>query len=687
MKLHLSQLNRFIDLPTKSLGELRQVLDEMGLEVKNIEGEGSSAIFTIETLANRGDTLSALGIARELSARFLSPLKFPSVALLDDRKGSLKLSKNTNKCLRYALLEVNLDKQMRSRPEVAAIFGEDLSEKHPVVDLMNYIQLEIGQPMHAFDRDAIEGEVIVDELTESEEITALDGKSYKVPVGAVVIRDRKKILAVGGVIGCANSMVKPGTTRVAIESATFDPVSVRLTRRAMNINTEASHVFERGSDIENVKFALQRTVYLLGIGGVGGAAQALGLSYIEGVTADKRKLDFNISDVRKEMNLPRLKEIEILSVLKSLGFVVSPKEEEGSFTVQVPSWRLWEVKNSEELIEEVARIFGLKRIALDVPPLSYEVPALTGLENLRDNIEPVLHGRGFFEVITKGFTSGADLKLLSDLSAEIVGQTMAIKNAVEGSYSHLKTTNLLHLARLAVSNSRRNVTAIKVYEWGRLFSKNRAEGTPYEYERDVLNLATLGRWSDTAWRKPEDDQLMLNSFFGTIRALFTALNLDLEITQGVNPFLHPGKQARLLANGEFFGTCGVIHPKLATSLEIPSQFIFAELEVDKLIAEMSAREYSRPSDYPIVWRDLTLCVPERQFAGEVISIISKMKISDLVKTDIVDDFKREGESFRRISYRITFQNNDRTLSSEEVDTHILKILESLDKKHDLKLVA
>lgn len=270
MKLHVRMLEKLIELPECSVenahqSQLRQMLDDLGLEVKGVEATPErGVIYTLETLANRGDHLHVVGIAREISARTLAQITMPTIASqLSDRKASVQVRRVTDKCSRYAILEMSLPTPMLLRNDVAS-FTEEPGKRHAIVDLLNYVQLECGQPMHAFDSEKVEGEIVIELSTKPEQIEALDGKSYTAPEGSILIKDRKKILAVAGVIGCANSMVGDQTRKVFIEAAVFDPISVRKTARAMGLSTEASYAFERGCDSEGIMHALKRLAYLAG---------------------------------------------------------------------------------------------------------------------------------------------------------------------------------------------------------------------------------------------------------------------------------------------------------------------------------------------------------------------------------------------------------------------------------------
>ncbi len=691
MKLHLEILEKIIELPSKDLQETRQLLDDLGLEVKGIEGEGSRTVFTIETLANRGDHIYALGIAREISARLLTPIKHPTLASsLGERRASVPLHIATDKCLRYGLLEMQLPRDMKLRSDVASVLGNPDSSRHPIVHLLNYVLLELGQPMHAFDKAKIEGEIVVSTLEKGEEIRALDGKNYKVPPGSIVIRDAKKIVAVAGVIGCENSMVTPSTTGVLIESALFDPVSVRKTARAMGISTDASYAFERGCDIEAITTGLKRVVYLTA-GGAGEGAHAAGFTLIEGRATEKRKIGLSLEKIRTQMNLPRLPEPEVLARLKNLGYVLEthpqekPSEKDRAYSVTVPSWRLFEVHNEEDLVEDFARSHGLNKVKLELPPLDPEVPEANGLEELIKKIEPALHGSGFFEVITKSLYSAEEVGILSSRDASLHDKHVTIKNALEKNNSHLKVTNCISLARLAESNHRQGVLSCKMYELGRLFSLQQGENSKYQYERDVLSLGVSGRWFVNEWRSPENLEELLFHFKGALDGIFSALGVSAAVIRSKDPLLHPGYQGKLKVGRTECGMFGALHPAIQGDLKVKQPFLYAELDVDSLCAVARDREFPTPIDLPTIRRDITVKIPEKEFAGKYLKVVSDLNPSHLKDVIVFDNFKKPEESFRRVTYRLTFQSAERTLEHTEIDAAMTGVLQTLKDQHQVEL--
>jgi phenylalanyl-tRNA synthetase beta chain len=687
MKLSRALLDKVIELPSRDLRELRHLLDDLGLEVKNIEGEGDRAVLTIETLANRGDHLSAVGVARELSARLLTAVNVPPLAReLSSRKTSVPVRVGTEKCLRYALLELNVPREMALRSDIAAILGEPDPERHAIVHLLNYVQQELGQPMHAFDRDTIDGEIAVELTTGPEEIVALDGKTYPVPVGSLVIKDKQRIVAVAGVIGCANSMVTAQTTKILVESASFDPVAVRLTARAMGLSTDASHAFERGVDRELVVTALKRLAFLTD--GAGGAvhdtatAHPVGFSYVEGAPIEKRRISFALGLIRAQLNLPRLTDVEVTTRLKHLGFAIDTVATEKSssdreFVATVPSWRLWDVRNPEDMVEEFGRAHGLNKVKLDLPPLDYEQPPLNEAERLLAKVEPVLVGNGFCEVITKGMYPREIAELLARLDPSVAERHVTLKNSVDSAYSHMKMTNVVSLCQLAEQNMRRGVAAVKAYEFGRVFGLPALSGEPYEFEREVLSLVAAGRWNEHEWRKAEPLEALVFHLRGVLESLVGALGGSLMVVESKEPFFHPGYQGAVRCGRIQLGHIGVVHPVLRDGLGLGTDIVYAELWTTALTRISAVDGRVLPSDYPSVRRDVTLKVGEREFAGKVLRLVRDAKPENVTDVQIIDNFKKPEEDFRRVTFRMTFQSRERTLAHGEVDTTMAQIMEVL----------
>lgn len=708
MKLHVRLLEKFMELPPYTVegagtSELRRTLDDIGLEVKNVEADSETGVvFTIETLANRGDHLSVLGVARELSARTLAHIKLPAVsAELSDRKASVAVRRNTDLCPRYGLLELSIPQSMEVRNDLAA-FIEEPGKRHAVVDVLNYVQMEYGHPMHAFDARKIEGDIHIDCLRDAEEIEALDGKHYLVPQGALVIRDSKKTIAVAGVIGCANSMVTEETVKVYIEAAVFDPVSVRKTARAMGIATEASHAFERGVDIDGFVSALKRVVYLVG-GSAGTAkdtagAHVVGYTYSSSGPTEERSITVSLQYIRKYLNLAKLDEVEIVTRYKNLGYSVEivavGKDKE--FILVVPSWRLHDVYSVDDVVEDIARSISLNRIKQELPALDPTAQEPHVLETISQRVRPALRGSGFVEVISKGFYSASEVAVLTQLDAGVENRHVALQNSLEASNSHMKYTNVIHMGRILASNLKRGVLAPKIFDFTRLFGmpEEALDESPrvrdvldYDFERDVLTLASAGRWSEGQWKRPESLEEHARYFKGVIAMLVKSVGGDFSTSKSECAFLHPGMQASIKMGRNIVGFFGVIHPVLRELCGLKTPAFYAELDLPTIKKLLSGFSGCVVSEFPAIDRDVTLAVPKREQAGRIIRLMTDCGIPAMSHVVIVDDFAKKEEDFRRVTYRLTFQSHERTLKHEEVDVGMEHVLKELSDKHGLTMVV
>lgn len=706
MKFHVRMVEKLLELPecpldTAGTSPLRHTLDDIGLEVKGVEASSDTGvIFTIETLANRGDHLYALGVARELSARTLAQISVPTVAgQLSDRKASVLVRRATEKCSRYALLEMSLPSPMPLRNDVA-VYIDEPGKRHAIVDLLNYVQQELGQPMHAFDASKVEGEIVIDCATKVETIEALDGKTYEVPEGSILIRDRKKILAVAGVIGCANSMVTAETTKVCIEAAVFEPISVRKTARAMGLSTDASYAFERGVDPEGIVLALKRLVYLAA-GSAGavkdtGGAHVIGYTYVESSPPEKRKVRVLLSYFKQQLNLPRLEELEVVTRFKNLGYgvEVAPVGKDREITLLVPSWRLYDVAGVDDVMEDIARSVGLNRVRQELPALQYEVPVRNPVESIQATVRPALRGSGFVEVMTRGFYSAAEVSLLEGLQKGVAARHVAVKNSLEASNSHMKYSNIISLARVLGANLKRGVVAPKVYDYTRVFSvpteavsdePRQRDELEYNYEHDVLTLASAGRWTESEWRKGESLEDHSRLFKGTIAAIVKSVGAVFSVGKSEDPFLHPGMQASIKMGRNVVGVFGVIHPTIREACDLRVPAMYAEFDLRLVQKFMGRTEGLELSDLPSISRDITLMVEPKTQAGRISRLIREAQIASLTDVQIADDFSKADESFRRVTYRVVFQSRERTLKHDEVDTAMSQILSDLKEKHGILL--
>ncbi|HMO02478.1 MAG TPA: phenylalanine--tRNA ligase subunit beta [Oligoflexia bacterium] len=695
MIVQLKLLEELIEIADIDHRTLRGIFDILGLEVKSIETTEQNIQFKIELLANRGDHFSHLGIARELAAylgRQLKPLNYGKLPEKNN-KLSIKVDLESRLCLRVNLLELELNNF--KLPDKIARFlpADEIGKRPPIVDLLNYLQLEIGQPMHAFDIDKLQGCLRFVELEKATEIKALDGKTYVVPAGALVQRDQKEIVGIAGVIGCANSACDHKTTRVLIEAALFDPISIRKTARAMGISTDASFLFERGGDFENQLLALGRVTHEIDIQLGKAAKDTLSnrkLFSYEDKPTEKREVAISPAYIKHQLNLPSIDTADLIKRLTAIGFKISAKETantEQEIIFEVPSWRLWDISRKQDLLEEYTRVLGLDKVPSKLPPLSYNSPPPNKTLEIQESLENLLVNRGFIEVVTKSFYSSNEVDLLAKLSGDSKGQHIQITNSIESAYSHLKITNALHLAHLAARNRRMGLTSVKAFEFCKLFNR-KFKDRDQQFEEDFLSIIFCGRWHTGLWKKPPSREETLGAFAGLLKDIRASLKAkDFKLSQAEYPLLHPGIQAGIDFGGGISGYFGLLHPKINSFVGINEDLFYFEGSLKALVNSPKKEKNLKSSDFPAIWRDLTLRLDKRQFAESAINIMREAAASHLQEIQILDDFTKDGEDFRRVSYRLFFESMERTLENSEVDDQISKILKTLENKANLKLAS
>jgi phenylalanyl-tRNA synthetase beta chain len=421
------------------------------------------------------------------------------------------------------------------------------------------------------------------------------------------------------------------------------------------------------------------------------------LTYLEANAPEKRKVNITLNHLRRELNMPRLEEVEIVARLKHLGYSVEATTvgKDRDFSLTIPSWRLWDCRNREDIVEDVARAVSLNRMRPELPALDYEAPAKNPIETVFHRVRSAVLGNGFFEVITKGFYSAADVALLESLHRGVSAQHIALKNSLEQNNSHMKATNILHATRLLALNRKRGVRAPKVFELCRIFSKpaelpsdepKERDALDYNYERDILCLASAGRWADVEWRKGESLEEHARLFKGAIAAVVKSLGCEFSVGKSENKFLHPGMQASIKMGRSVVGFFGVVHPTIREACDLRDEAFYGEFDLRLVYKLMSKVEAPAVSDLPPISRDLTLKIDLKEQAGRVLRILHELNLESVAEALIIDDFRKQEESFRRVTYRVTFQRADRTLKHEEVDAAMSTLLETLKSKHSIEMM-
>lgn len=687
MRILVSWLRDFVDVPVTP-ARLAADLHLAGFEVAAVEpppgagGIDEDAVIDFEITANRPDCLSVYGMAREVATRYGLPLRAPVLADLGPADPAVLgadlrvVIEDPSRCGRYcgALADVRVAPSPEWMQRRLAAAG--VRAINNLVDITNYVLLELGHPMHAFDHARLGGREIRIRLPQpGETVTTLDGQTRSLADDMLLIADAHHATAVAGVMGGGDSEVSAGTRVTALESAWFEPTAIRRSSRRLGLSTEASYRFERGADIEAPPRALARACALIVETGAG-RPRAGWIDVYPGQRPGRT--------VRLE--LPRVDRVlgtavaadDVRRILTGLGFEIETADA-GAWRLQVPTWRV-DVARDVDLIEDVARHHGYDRLPTTFPAL-VTVPAGPNRRLERDRLaRRVAAGAGFHESVTFSF-----IDRTAALAFAAEAELVAILNPLSEQFAVLRPSLLPGLVASAAHNRRRMIEDVRLFELGTIFGaetgERRALGVCW------LGAAAVDHWSGT--RRTVD-------FFdvkGATELVAAALGLAVTYVAADVPFLVRGRAAALdvstAAGGvRRIGYVGQLRQDVAAAHEIPSQneVYVAEIDLDAALEEMTFDRIVTsvpPPRHPAVVRDLSIVVDDTLPAADVRGTIRSAAPATLVRVREFDRYRGTGVPEGRVSlsYRLTFQAPDRTLTDGEVQRAVDDIMSALVRAH------
>ncbi|RUM89329.1 MAG: phenylalanine--tRNA ligase subunit beta [Thermodesulfatator sp.] len=624
-------------------------------------------VLEVAVTPNRGDCLSLLGVAREVSALTGAPLRLPEIPELPE--GDLRelidcYIEDEEGCFRYAgrLLE---GLQVRESPFWMAqrLWMCGLRPLNNLVDVTNYVMLELGQPLHAFDYEKIRGKkIVVRAAREGESLRTLDGELRELPPGTLVIADAEGPVAVAGVMGGEESGIREETRTVFLEAAWFNPVRIRRSARNLKLSSESSYRFERGVDPEGVLRALDRAAALL--------AEVAGGRVIPG-RVDLYPRPWQAPEIR--LRRTKLESYlrwgrplsEAASYLERLGGRVELREEEILF--RPPSHR-GDLALEEDLIEEVARLYGYDRLPVTLPVGELFASSVEREDRLLSRVREALTALGFYEVINYSFIDPRALEALELAENDPRLRPLPLANPLSETQSVMRTTLLPGLLETARFNFFREVGRLRIFETGKVFFPQE-EGLPEE--RLHLGLLLLGDFEPAFWGRrgrPAD----IYDLKGVLEVLFQTLGVEglaLE-PHAREVFLRRGLSFRLLAQGKEIGFAGEVKNYLRTRYELPAPVLVAEMDLTACLALPEApRHYRGLPRFPATSRDLSVVVREELPAGEILQFLSRLDIPYLERVEIVDVYRGEPLSAgeKSVTIRFVYRALERTLTDEEVN--------------------
>ncbi len=628
-------------------------------------------LFELELTSNRPDCLGHIGVAREISAGTGKSLKILSTTIEkpDDSVPTPNIEiQNTEDCPRYSS-RIMVDVEVRESPEWLKRRLElcGIRPINNIVDITNYVLLEVGHPMHAFDLDELkENRIIVRNARNGEKILALDGREYELMDDMLVIADAERPVAIAGIIGGEETGITEKTKRILLESAYFNPVSIRQTSKKLGVSTESSYRFERGADWDATMLALDRAVELiqeLAGGKVSKPVDVFPKKF------EKRTVSFSPKTVSDRIGIQITEENQI-EILERLGFTVEAREPD-RITVRVPSFR-GDVSIEEDIVEEVARIYGYDNIPLTMPAVRANEEVISPFPKTEDTASQILASVGFNEVANFSFLPDRFLKLFSIDKSKLV----SVSNPMTIDQKFLRNSLIPNLVGTVEYNVRRGVKSWKIFEVGKVFEKN-ADGFT---EKKKLAVALFGR---TAEKSPYEKRTAdFYDLSGVIEALLRKLGVDgVYFTRASEPdFLHPGKRAWVKSGDTTIGIAGAVHPEITEKLEIPEVFV-AELDIETISKLVKPKKYKPVPETPGSQRDVSFIVPDDVEGGEILRFIKDFSelIVDVWISDVYKG-KNIPEGARSITYSLFFQHQEKTLTDDEINNVFFKMIDETERK-------
>lgn len=639
-------------------------------------------ILEVGITPNRGDAASALGLAREIVAIFGGPLRLPETAPPESGKAAsqaialaIEAAEGCHHYVARVVRGVTVGPSPEWLSERLAACG--IRSINNVVDVTNLVLMELGQPLHAFDLARLAGARIrVRRAEAGERLVTLDGQDRALDPRDLLIADAERPVAIAGVMGGADTEVSETTRDVLIESAHFQPGSVRLSARRHGLHSEASYRFERGIDRDGVLRAADRAARLLGE--LAGGSVAPGAVEARGeAAAASHSVRLEATRTNRVLGTG-IGRAEQAALLARVGIASTP-EGEDVLVASIPSHRN-DLHRREDLIEEVARIYGYERIPTTLPTAELQPATTPPTWDLAERSRDALAAEGLIETMSFPFVSAEDLARLRLPEGDPRADSLRLLNPIQEQDGRLRTLLLPSLLRIAQQNRNRQVDRVAIFEVCRVFLPRGGEDrSPAREPLTVAALVTRGQ-DPALWRAAAPPPLFFE-LKGIAERLLTRLGYVASLRDAESaPFLHPGAQIGLAVAGRAVGWVGELHPEVATAFELDVPAAYLELDLTALqAAEKKDVQFREVSREPAVRRDVSALFECTASAGEVVEGIRKAAGSDLVSVELFDRYEGEGVPEGRVSlaFRLVFQRADRTLSDTEVTKSVDRVVRML----------
>ena len=653
------------DFPDAEYGIL--ILEDglpLGKDIKEVFGL-DNPIVEFEITSNRPDCFSIIGLARETAVTFGRPFSVHTPVVKgsgDDINKYVKIKVESDLCKRYTAKMV---KNVKIGPSPAWMAKRlescGIRSINNIVDITNYVLLEYGQPMHAFDMNYLEGnEINVKCAKDGEKMNTLDGEERTLDSSMLMIYDGKKPVAVAGVMGGENSEVRDETTTVLFESATFVGSSVRITAKKLGLRTESSSRYEKGLDTENTYPAVMRACELIEELGCGEVVD--GVIDIYNKKPEEVKIKFEPERINKFIGFEVSEEF-MVKALTDLGFKIENGE------IIAPTFRP-DILCFNDIAEEVARIYGYDKIPSTLMKGEATIGIKTYEQNMEERVKNLLVGAGLYEILVFSFTNPNIFDKLNMSKDDAKRETVKITNPLGEENSIMRTTALASMMDVLARNENFKTEKARLFEIGKIYLPKEDELLPEE-----KHVLTLGMYGDCDFYDLKGAIELVLDNLGI--AKFTVMP-DTE-----NPTFHPGRCACLTVAGKVVGTFGQVHPVVCENYDMSNEVYVAELDFDALIsAANTEKTYKKLPKFPSTQRDLALIADDSILAAQIEEIIKKKSGNIFESLTLFDVYKGKQveEGKKSMAYSVVFRTEEKTLTDEDVNPVIESILSELSKK-------
>ena len=646
-------------------------------------------VLEVELTTNRSDCASIFGIAREVSAILGGNLKPPRIELKENGISVFDLAKveilHPQACRRYTARIIR-DLKVGSSPSwlVRKLETVGLRAINNVVDVTNYVLIELGHPLHAFDYDKLaEHKILVRFATPGEKLLTLDNEERRLTEKNLLIADAERPVALAGIIGGTETSVDQSTRNVLLESAYFAPQVVRGTARQLGIDTESSYRFERGVDVENVLIASNRACQL--IQELAGGKVASGVIDVYPQPFSPVEIEFSPEETNHILG-SNISPKEMSEILTRLRFNISQKEGEKHLWVRVPSYRN-DISHPIDLVEEIARLYGYDKIPSGMPKIEISDSVDDKVLMLEDFVKEVLTGLGLCEVVSRSLVSPEYYNELDVAIPTGLKGTVEITNPLSREQSLLRTSLLPGLLSVLKWNLNHGVPDMKIFEIGRVFFPGK--GMPEE--KRILSGVLVGAQEERYW---EDSSKAIDFYYvkGIVDSLLGGLGIDPQrrgesgIEKSSHFLLEGGISNKIMVDNEPLGDFGELANKVSRKMEFRDKVYIFELDFDKLCGLIEIKKkYKRMSRFPWVSRDIALVAPQGLTFGEICVKIKKVGGELVQDVKLFDVYlgKQIEPGKRGLACKIIYQSMEKTLRDEQVNSLHMRIVEALER--DLKV--